>query len=63
MWIAQRYDGTNFYGSIDEVALYGSNTDSSGALSAGLIANHYAAATSGPVATPVDEVPPLRWTG
>jgi RHS repeat-associated protein len=47
-----------FNGSIDEVALYGSNSDSSGALSAGQVANHYAAATSGPVTTPVDVTAP-----
>ena len=47
-----------FDGSIDEPALYGSNTDSSGALSAGQVANHYAAALSGPVATPLDVVAP-----
>jgi RHS repeat-associated protein len=47
-----------FAGSIDDVAVYGSGSDSSGALTAGQIANHYEAATSGAVATPVNVVAP-----
>ena len=47
-----------FNGSIDEPALYGSNSNSSGALTAGQVANHYAAATSGLTATPVNVVVP-----
>jgi hypothetical protein len=49
---------THFSGSLDEFAVYGSNSTTSGALSAGEVANHYAAATSGPVETPVDVVAP-----
>jgi len=47
-----------FSGSIDEVAVYGSDSDSSAALAAGEVANHYAAALTGPVETPVDVVAP-----
>jgi RHS repeat-associated protein len=50
--------GSYFNGWIDEPALYGSSTDSSGALSAGEVANHYAAALTGPVETPVSVVAP-----
>jgi RHS repeat-associated protein len=47
-----------FHGSIDEPALYGSNSDSSGALSAGVVANHYATGTTGRVETPVNVTAP-----
>jgi RHS repeat-associated protein len=53
-WASQWF----FHGSIDEPALYGSNSDSSGALSAGVVANHYATGTTGPVATPVKVTAP-----
>ncbi|HET8893357.1 MAG TPA: LamG-like jellyroll fold domain-containing protein [Gaiellaceae bacterium] len=60
VFVGQNYTGSaHFSGSIDEPAIYGSNTDSSGALRSGVIANHYAAATSGPVATPVNVVAPV----
>jgi RHS repeat-associated protein len=47
-----------FTGSIDEPALYGSSSDSSGVLSSGQVATHYADAISGPVETPVDVTAP-----
>jgi RHS repeat-associated protein len=52
------WNGTHFTGTIDEPAIYGSNSGSSGALNAGQIANHYATALTGPVASPVNVVPP-----
>jgi RHS repeat-associated protein len=58
--IGALYTGTSgfFSGLIDEPAVYGSNSDSSGALSAGEVANHYAAALTGLVETPVNVVAP-----
>ena len=57
--VGSRYDGADFFsGSIDEPAIYGSSTDTSAALSAGTIKNHYAAAETGAVQTPVNVTPP-----
>jgi RHS repeat-associated protein len=53
-WASQWF----FHGSIDEPALYGSNSNSSGALSAGVVANHYATGTTGLVETPVNVTAP-----
>jgi RHS repeat-associated protein len=56
--IGRDVNGNYYTGSIDEPAFYGSSTDTIGALSAGQIANHYAAANTGPVMTPVNVVAP-----